>query len=78
MKKDAMATAAAAAVTVVATAASASLSGKKHAANKNATGLEGDTASKMQNVTRILINATNPKQTNGNYHVHMPVERALQ
>lgn len=29
--------------------------------------LEADTASKMQNVTRILINATNPKQSNGNY-----------
>lgn len=44
-----------------------------------ATVADSNAASKMQNVTRILINATNPNQSNGNYSPsYMPVERALQ
>lgn len=39
-------------------------------ADTKSTKLEADTASKMQNVTRILINSTtNPNQSNGNYAV---------
>lgn len=37
---------------------------------KKSSKLDADTASKMQNVTRILINSTtNPNQSNGNYAV---------